>query len=235
MEQIFITGANRGLGLELAHQYLKRGNARIFASCRNPGEATALHQLAADYPERLSVIQLDVADEDSIARSLAVVREQTSALDIFYNNAAINPPRQYQAFGVMEAGGLELIVRTNTIAPLMLVQAYIDLIRAGTNPRIVNVSSQVGSMEWKTGGGSYGYAMSKAGLNMVTRCLAADLRGDGITVITLHPGWVQTDMGGKSATLTPEESVSGILKLVDGLTAQHSGEFFKWDGSSHPW
>ena len=144
MERIFISGANRGLGLELAHQYAQREGTHVFAACRTPSEATALHQLAADYTERVSVVQLDVTDSESIQRSLEDVRGQTDGLDIFINNAAINPPYRYQAFGEMQTEGMLLMFHVNSVAPLMLVQSYIDLIEAGTNPRIINVSSQMG-------------------------------------------------------------------------------------------
>jgi len=118
---------------------------------------------------------------------------------------------------------------------LMVVKAMIGLVRKGSSPKIINVSTQMGSMDYKRHGGGYAYSASKAAMNMITRGLAADLQGDGIITVTLHPGWVQTDMGGSSASLTSEESARSIVGLADRLTMDDNGCFFKWNGDVHLW
>jgi NAD(P)-dependent dehydrogenase (short-subunit alcohol dehydrogenase family) len=234
MERILITGTNRGLGLGMVQHYLQREGTYVFATCRNPASAIELNRLAATNPRRMTIIPLDVSDEAAIDASAETVRQHTDGLDILINNAAINP-RHVQTFENITPDLMRQVFQTNTLAPLLVVKAYLDLLKKGHNVRVVNISTQVGSMTWKQSGGSYAYATSKAALNMVTRCLAADLRAYGIITVMLHPGWVQTDMGGSSAPLTIAESVSSILRLIDGLTDKHNGGFFKWNGEVHPW
>ena len=126
-------------------------------------------------------------------------------------------------------------LHVNAVAPLMVVQAFATLLKAGTQAKIVNISSGLGSMTRKLTGGLYGYSPSKAALNMVTRGLAADLKPFGITTISLHPGWVQTDMGGRGAPVKPMDSVAGMRKVIDGAGPKDSGRFFNYDGATVPW
>ncbi len=233
-QRILITGANRGIGLEFTRQYLARG-AQVFATARSPHSAADLHALAAP-AGRLTVLPLDTGDAQSIAALSAALAAHTPALDLLINNAGTNPRTpEYRQFGELTPDALLDTLRVNAVGPLLLAQALVELLRAGTQPCVVNISSQQGSMEWKKGGGGYAYASSKAALNMFTRLLAADLRSPGITVITVHPGWVQTDMGGSSAPLTAPDAVRSMITLFDRLTPEHSGGFYRWDGSTHPW
>jgi NAD(P)-dependent dehydrogenase (short-subunit alcohol dehydrogenase family) len=117
----------------------------------------------------------------------------------------------------------------------VVAQSFLALLRAGTNPRIVNISSGSGSLTRRTEGGEYSYAASKAALNMVTRVLAGNMRGEGITAVMISPGWVKTDMGGPNARLEPAESARGLLSVIDGLTPADSGRFLSYDGSELPW
>lgn len=234
MEHIFITGANRGIGLELTRQYLQREDTYVFAAARRPQDAAGLHTLAEQYPDRLTLIPLEVTDESAIDRAVQTVAQVTPHLDILINNAGMNPSG-IQSLEVITPETMTTVFQVNAVAPLLVARAFRNLLKDGTRPRLVNVSTQVGSMTWKTSGGSYAYAASKAALNMVTRCLSADLKGSGIITIMLHPGWVQTDMGGSNAPLTPEQSANGIIALVDGLTESQNGLFFKWNGEPHPW
>src|SRR5690606_22750518 len=137
-----------------------------------------------------------------------------------------------RALSSLEAISRETMIETfdiNAVSALMIVKSLLHLLRRGNNPRIANISSQVGSMEWKGSGGSYAYAVSKAALNMVTRCLAGDLRSDGIITVTFHPGWAQTDMGGAGAPLPVDESVRGVRNVIANLKPEHNGEFLKWN------
>jgi NAD(P)-dependent dehydrogenase (short-subunit alcohol dehydrogenase family) len=126
-------------------------------------------------------------------------------------------------------------MRVNAIGPLMMSKAFAPLLRNGDNRRLVNITSQLGSLWRKESGGQYDYCASKAALNMYTRTLAADLKSDNITTVMVHPGWVQTDMGGESADLTPQESAQAVINLIDGLTPEMNGGFYRQDGTEHPW
>lgn len=224
MSSILITGSNRGIGLELARQYAQQGEAQVFATCRTPASADALNQLAAQHPGRVHVIALDAADPDSIAESVRLVSAHTGHLDVLVNNAAINPRQDsVRSFGQLEAG------------PVLVTQAYAGLLRKGRNARVVNISSGAGSLERQSSGCGYTYHASKAALNMFSRCLAGTFRSDRVIVIVLNPGWVRTDMGGSDARLDASESVRGIIRVVEGLTMEDSGQFLQWDGQRLPW
>ena len=232
MRHILITGANRGLGLELTRQTLNEGE-RLFATCRRPEEAHDLHSMADEHPDRLSILPLDVMDEASIASAKEMVRTQTDHLDLLINNAGVNPPGE--RLGDLEAETLLHTFHVNAVGPMMVTQQFLDLLRAGERSKIVNISSQMGSLIQKKSGGSYSYCTSKAALNMLTRALAFDLRSEGIIVVAMHPGWVRTDMGGSHAPLSPAKSVSGMLRVIDRLRPADTGRFLTWRGRKHPW
>ncbi len=236
MERILITGSNRGIGLELVRQYLKRDNTHVFATCRTPDAAAELQKLAAQYADRLQIIALEVTSADSIAASVAAVKAQTDGLDILINNAAINPETEReQTFGKLDAEAMLHVLNVNAVAPIMVAQAYADLLRNGNNPRLINVSSGAGSLERQANSRGFTYQASKAALNMFSRSLANSLSDDGVITIMLNPGWVITDMGGPNANLQPAESALGILKVVDNLTAADNNTFLQWDGATLPW
>ena len=235
MQSVFITGANRGIGLEFVRQYLQVEDTLVFASCRKPDEATELQKLVNTQREHATIIQLDVTNQPQIDSATEAVAQHVDSLDILINNAGINPPGKFQTLDALDADGFLFMFQVNSVAPFMVTKAFLNLLRGSTNPRIINISSQLGGLERKTSGGQYGYCASKAALNMITRALAGDLRSEGIPVVTVHPGWVQTDMGGVHATLTPEESVSNLITLFDKLSLADSGSFLKWNGETHPW
>lgn len=232
MRHILITGANRGLGLELTRQTLDRGD-HVFATCRHPEEAHALRALNDVHAAQLSILSLDVTDEASIIAAEEMVRTQTDHLDILINNAGVNP--RGERLGDLDAETLLHTFHVNSVGPMMVAQRFLDLLRAGERSKIVNISSQMGSLIQKKSGGSYSYCTSKAALNMLTRALAFDLRSEGIIVVAMHPGWVRTDMGGSHAPLSPAESVSGMLRVIDKLKPTDTGRFLTWRGRKHPW
>lgn len=224
-----VTGAGRGLGLEFARQLVARGYT-VLGTVRKPSPALA--EVGA------TELILDVADADAIGRFPEDVRQHAERVDLLVNNAGINsrgvPSEQANVrFGALEPEGILRMVRINAVAPVLLAQALVDLM--GEHSRIVNISSWLGSIGNKTGGGNYGYCASKTALNMLARALAFDLREHGITSVVVNPGWVSTDMGGPKAKLTPEQSVSGLLDVADRLTPEDAGTFLQWDGSEHPW
>ncbi|MEP7203682.1 MAG: SDR family oxidoreductase [Ilumatobacteraceae bacterium] len=231
MTTVVITGANRGLGLALAKQHLADG-ATVIGGCRNPARADELVAAGAE------VHVLDTGSGLSISEFGNAIGDR--AVDLLYNNAGIDA----KAVGADDdaRGALELseaqfraVIDVNLFGPLLMVQALADNLRA-VNGKIVNVSSQVGSIEVAHHiGRDAAYTTSKAALNMLTLKQSQVLRADGVSVIALHPGWVRSDMGGPSATLDPADAAAEIVGLVDKLTIEQTGSFFQWDGSIHPW
>jgi len=235
MKRIFITGATRGLGLEMVHQYAQQDSTHIFATYRDEHHAHALQSLATQYAPHIDLVPLDVANPQSIADTIHHIQHKTNGLDILINNAAINPKETTQSMGTLQMDGFLDVLRVNTVAPALIVQALLPLLKVGHNPRIINISSDMASLEHRTYGGSHAYCASKAALNMVSRGLAAELAPYNIITIALDPGWVQTDMGGASAPLTPHDSIAGMIKVVDGLTMRQSGHYMNYRGKNIPW
>ena len=225
-----VTGANRGLGLEFVRQLLARGD-HVVAACRHPGKATLLNPLAGEFPGRLHVLPLDVGDPKSIAelaRELPLVCE---TLDLLVNSAGVL--HSGERFGNLGAANLDDSFRTNARGPLLLAQALAPVLVDGA--RIANITSELGSIAALTRFGTPSYNISKAAQNMATALLAKALATRGIIVLALHPGWVQTDMGGSDATLAPAQSVQGLLRVIDAATLQSSGRFFDWRGETMAW
>ncbi len=227
--RIFITGASRGIGLELVRQYTAAG-AQVFAAARQPHQGELLH-LAESHPRNLSLLAFDVTSDEQLAAAVAAVRTQVEALDILINNAGMNQ-RGLSLGSYTRAVMLETL-HTNAVAPVLIGQAFLGLLRRGTRPRLVHLSSQVGSFTWNTHGRSPLYAASKAALNMYTRCIAHE--APDITAVAVHPGWVQTDMGGPSAPLPVPEAVQKLRALIERLTPAENGHFLNYDGRPHPW
>ena len=228
-----VTGANRGLGLELVRQLLARGD-RVIATCRQPGKATVLNPLAGEHPGRLHVLPLDVGDPKSIAelaRELALLDDGDRPLDLLVNNAGVL--HSGERFGSVSAANLDDSFATNARAPFLLTQALAPALADGAT--VANISSQLGSIAGVGGFGTPSYAISKAAQNMATALLAQALAERGISVVALHPGWVQTDMGGAGAPVTPVQSVTGLLKVIDGVTAADSGRFLDYSGGAMAW
>lgn len=233
MKRVLITGANRGIGLELARQSLQRGE-RVFAAVRLPEKALALHELQASFGDQLTITKLEVTDQAEIDAAAVQVRDELGGLDLLINNAGV-----FSSADRLESLEAEQIINTlrvNSVAPLMVTKALLGMLRNGTHAKIMNISSQAGSLSarraWE---GRYSYSASKAALNMFTKTLALELEKDGIIVVMLHPGWVSTDMGGQAAPVSPSESAAGILQVIDGLSPKDNARFFAWDGSEVPW
>ena len=230
MTHYLITGANRGLGLEFVRQLLARGDG-VTACCREPDAAKALQELAGSTGDRLKPQALDVADADSIA---ALPRQLTGPVDVLINNAGVAAGEE--KFGTFDAATMARVLQVNSIAPMLLTQAVTPLLEKGTRPKVVCITSILGSITQADGlnfGLSYG--MSKAALNMGVKKVASELRRRGVAIIALHPGWVQTDMGGANATLQPAESIRGMLAVIDKLTTEDNGRYLTYEGKELPW
>lgn len=232
MLRVFITGANRGIGLGLVRQCLQRGD-RVFAGCRNPEQATELNRLRGQHGDQLTVLPLDVTDQSAIETAATTVKELVDGLDLLVNNAGVGGGED--PFGQLAEAGLIDTFRVNAAAPILLAQAMLPLLKKGQRPVIASVTSRMGSIADNGSGGYYAYRASKAALNMLHKSLAVDLDKQGIITVVLHPGWVRTDMGGQGGRLSIDESVAGLLKVVDGLTQTDSGRFFDWRGKEVPW
>ena len=232
MKRIFITGASRGIGLELARQCLQRGD-QVFASCRQPDSADGLQQLKSTNPDRLTILQLDVTNQSEVESVAEQVSAEVDYLDILFNNAGIL--HSDEQIGNLAFDTLLNVLHVNSVAPIMVAQSLLGLLKAGKAAKIVNVTSQLGSISRKRSGGRYSYDGSKAALNMFSRTLAFDVIDDGIITIVIHPGWVRTDMGGSGASIGVEESAAGILNVTEKLTKKDVGRFLAWDGAEIPW
>ncbi len=241
MPTILITGANRGLGFEFTQQYLRDG-WHVIATCRVPTKATALQQLAAQN-KNLQIETLEASDQNSIA-TLASKLENV-ALDILLNNAGIysgvgktrsdQENDSSQNFGTLDAVAWAKVLQTNTVAPLMVTQAFLPNIKRGQQNKIVFISSRMGSIERTNAPDAIAYRSSKAALNAAMRNISLSLQPEKITVVSFHPGWVQTDMGGAGADLTPEASITHIRQVIANLTMKQTGQFLNYDGGTIPW
>ncbi|MFC1996240.1 SDR family oxidoreductase [Chloroflexota bacterium] len=233
MKRILITGANRGVGFELVQHCAARGD-RVFAGCRSPKKTKGLEEIAIRYPGKVTILPLEVTEEGSIAESAARVAAEVEALDILFNNAAANFGDE-ACLSEVKAEILLKATHINAVGAVLVAQGFISLLQKGIDPKLVNVSSEAGSITNMTHFRGYHYYGSKAAMNMYTRALAWDPETEGITVIAIHPGWVRTDMGGPDAHLSTTQSVSGVLKVTDGLTPADNGNFYTWEGSELPW
>ena len=225
MPTLLITGANRGIGLALLRGFAADG-WRIHACCRQPDKAKELKAVEGD----IRLHRVDVTDGlrvAGLARGLA-----DEAIDLLINNAGIFGPRT--GFAQTDYDDWLKVLSVNTLAPLRLVERFVEHVGRSERKLVVNVSSRMGSIS-QNSGGAYIYRSSKAALNAVTKALSADLAGRGITVVAVHPGWVQTDMGGAGADIPVETSAAGLRQVIDGLTPKDSGRFLNYDGEEIPW
>lgn len=230
MATFLVTGASRGLGLEFVKQLVGRGE-NVIATCRGDRSMSELDGLY-DTHENLQVMELEVADDKSIA---TLVRQlEGRAIDVLINNAGVYGPRG-AAIGQLEGEGWSEVMRVNCIAPVLLTQALLPNLREGAGKKLVFITSKMGSIADNRGGGSYAYRSSKSALNSAVKSLAVDLAGEDFVSVVLHPGWVQTDMGGPQAALKPAESGGALRALINRLSSADAGKFFQYDGSELPW
>lgn len=172
-----------------------------------------------------------MADFDQIEQLATRLGER--AIDILLNNAGVYGKKD--DFGEIDYDEWQYVLRVNTLAPLKMSEVFFEHLRQGEKKLIVALSSKMGSIADNTSGGSYLYRTSKAALNMAMKSLSQDLKPFGVGVLILHPGWVKTDMGGAGALVTVEESISGMIKLVEGFKPEMSGRFFDYRGLEIPW
>jgi len=225
-----VTGANRGIGLELVRQLLARG-ATVEAACRRPEDARALHALGD--ASALRVHRCDVGDDASV-RAFAVELGE-GAIDLVVNNAGVSGGSR-QSLRDCDFAEAVRTYDIDALGPLRVSLALLPQLRRGAGKKLAHITSGLGSIGDNKSGGFFAYRMAKAALDMMAKNLAVELRGDGIVSVAINPGWVQTDMGGPSAAIAVGDSVRGILRAIDGATIDNCGDgIFDWKGGRYPW
>ncbi|QQN73421.1 SDR family NAD(P)-dependent oxidoreductase [Croceicoccus sp. YJ47] len=228
MANVYIAGCSRGIGLELVRRHAERGDT-VFAMNRNIGTQDALAALA-DAHDNVSLHELDAGDLDRIDGAVAATGD--GSVDLLYIVAGVTGPLNAELATPIDWDGWDSAIDIMVKGPLAIFKAFLPRMHEGT--KVVPFSSQLAASTWPMGG-MYAYVACKSALNGVMRGVAKDVKDKGIIIALLHPGWVQTDMGGEQAEITVEESASGIVALADGLSMEDSGEFFKWNGEKHAW
>ena len=220
MSHVIITGANRGIGLALAKQFADRGD-QVTALCRR--SSPALDALDVTVHEAF-----DVADGDAVDRFAA--SQAPGSVDLLVNNAGI---LDGMGLDSLDEASIRRQFEVNALGPLRVTRALLPAL--APDARVALITSRMGSIGDNTSGGSYGYRMSKAALNAAGKSLAHDLKGRGISVAILHPGYVRTDMTGQNGLVDTAESARGLIERMDALTPANSGSFWHVNGDILPW
>lgn len=221
-----ITGANRGIGLEFCRQWVKRGD-EVLAVCRS--SSRALDELATKAGDTLNIIdQIDVTSDEGLSHLVEAVSSRK--IDLLINNAGVMESVTLEHFDV---ASIQKQFELNALAPLRVTHALLD--QFSEKAKIGIVTSRMGSIKDNDSGGAYGYRMSKAAANMAGRSLSVDLKGRGLAVALLHPGWVRTDMTDGNGLIDTEESVKGLMTIMDRLDVDHTGLFWHTNGDLLPW
>jgi NAD(P)-dependent dehydrogenase (short-subunit alcohol dehydrogenase family) len=232
---VFITGANRGIGLEFAHQYADRG-WRVIATCRKPDAADDLKKIASHHPELVVIEQLDVVDDDRV-EELAEKYADTP-IDLLLLNAGISGGSPAQTLGKMDYDVFEDVLMVNTVAPMMMSEAFMNHVKASRDKKIVVVSSSEGSITGVTQPRLYFYRSSKAAVNMLMKNLALQVKRRGVSVGMVNPGMTDTDfMAGlpKKMLRPTSDAVADMIRNIDGLSVETTGSFYEYDGTIIPW
>lgn len=223
MSTVLITGAARGLGLDFVKRYAAKG-WKVHACARTPD---ALSGVKGDiHPHKLEVT--DYAAVKALAAKL-----KGEAIDVLICNAGISG-KEATVLGSLDPAVWRETFEVNALAPLMMAESFADHVASSRDRKLVAISSRLGSITFADNG-RYSYRASKAALNMEWKGLSIDLASKGVICVVLHPGWVQTDMGGSAATLTIEQSVPAMVKVIDGLKPADNGRFLNYDGTELPW
>ena len=231
MKKILVTGANRGLGLGLVKKFLKN-NEKVICTTRNISKSKELMLYKEKYNDNLEICELDLLDKDSPNILSNFLGDET--IDLFINNAGVIG-HSAQHFKSVSLNHWLDVLKVNLIAPLLITQSIIKNIEKSSERKIYFISSKVGSIEDNKSGGMYIYRSSKTALNQVVKSLSIDLKPLGISVISLHPGWVRTEMGGPNALISVEESVNGMVDVISNTSIINSGQFINYDGTRLPW
>lgn len=238
MQDVLITGAARGFGLALARAFSRE--CRVFACARNAANRRQLQTLHEERPEQVVPIRFDVTEDHDLYRARQLVENETESLDIVVNNAGINAaaterPEAHTTLEKLDGTEMLKAFHVNAVAPVLVVQAFLELLTRPDEPRVVNISSDAGSITNKTSSGNYSYAASKAALNMMTKALANEVRTHEIVVTSVHPGHLQTKMGGPTAPDSPDEAADDLYQFVQELSMKDTGTFVTRNGQEMSW
>ena len=226
-----IVGASRGIGLGLVREYAARG-WRVTGTVRALAGATALKALAEEFGRKVVAIEVvDIADFDSTEALRG--RLEGQIFDVVVVNAGVSGPTDKNPRNVSREEFCNLFV-TNSLSPVRLAELLVKNVRPQTGV-IGLMTSQLGSVEGAAGGGMELYRASKAALNSFTRSFAARHRAEGLTVLSLHPGWVRTDMGGPNAAIDVETSTRGLFDVIERARGDRRDGFFDYKGDTLPW
>lgn len=225
-----ITGANRGIGLALTMELLRRGD-HVVAAARDPWGG-ALAELGGGQGGTLTPLELDVTSDKSVAAAKQALDGRP--IDVLVNNAGVYGPRDRQSALDMDFDAWRQVFEVNVYAPLRVAQAFLPNVEAGTGRKIVTITSQMGSLG-RNPSGSVAYRSSKAAVNMVMVALGNAVRDSEVAVLLFHPGWVRTDMGGGGADIPPAESAAGLIATIDASGMAQTNSFRNWKGEPIPW
>ncbi|CAH1673618.1 Short-chain dehydrogenase [Hyphomicrobiales bacterium] len=225
-----ITGANRGIGLALTIELLRRGD-HVIAAARNPWGG-ALGELAAAHPGALTPIELDVTSDASVAAARNALSGR--AIDVLLNNAGLYGPRDRQSGLDVDFDGWREVFEVNVYAPIRVAQAFLPNVEAGQGRKIATISSRMGSIGANPGNALI-YRSSKAAVNMAMVVFGNSVRDRNVSVLLFHPGWVQTDMGGGGADITPAESAGGLIRTIDASGMAETNSFRDYKGEKIAW
>ena len=232
-KKILITGASRGLGLFMAKKYLEDGEM-VFAGARDI-HAPLLKALKEEYPNTLIPVALEVTDTKSVTEAAILVASYTQTIDILLNNAAIHSETSFKILEEADIDECLQVYDVNSLGPIRVVKAFVPLLRKSTQAKIINISTESGSIENCEREKEFDYCMSKAALNMGTKLLSNYLRKDKVIVLTVHPGWLRTDMGGPNAHLDPYEAACQLVELFKGINSLEAPIFIDYTGKQCPW
>jgi NAD(P)-dependent dehydrogenase (short-subunit alcohol dehydrogenase family) len=227
-----ITGVGRGIGLGLARRYLSSGN-RVFGTVRDLS-APGVKELTSSFGEHFTPVVCDVREESSVSKAAASIAEQTEALDLLINNAGVAPEEAGAEIADIDPAQMGLAFDVNVLGPVRVLKAVYPLLLKGDDPKVVMISSVVGSMGLTRGGRGIPYCVSKAALNMLTLLASFHLTEKGVQIAAVHPGWVKTDMGGPEADISIEEAAEALQATIEGLSPS-SPVYVDNRGREIPW
>jgi NAD(P)-dependent dehydrogenase (short-subunit alcohol dehydrogenase family) len=233
MKNILITGSNRGIGLAFAREYLKRGNF-VIATCRSPQEAASLHALQATYPDTLVILPLEVRNTQQIAACRDAVSQRVDRLHLLINNAGILRPAE--SITQIALDDLMDSFHINAAAPLMVANAFADLLAAGAPSKVVNITMPTPPISRWNRRENHIYVASRYATNILTKMLSLDLGERGITTVGLHPGYLQTDMNNYNPEAVPaEEGIPPTVDTIEAITPEQNGLALLSDGKVYEW
>ncbi len=232
-KSVLITGAARGLGLCFTRKYLKDGFL-VFAGSRDL-KAASLMELQKEYPDTLIPLMLEVTDTEAVAAAARTVAGYTAKLDIIINNAAVHNSSSFEILEKADIDDCLMVYDINSLGPLRVVKEFLPFLRSNPGAKVINISSESGSISTCGRDKEFDYCMSKAALNMASKLLSNYLKKDQVIVLAVHPGWMRTDMGGSKATLDPYETACRLVELFESRKDLEGPVFIDNQGKEYPW